>query len=373
MKKIFLTISLMSLILGANNLDRLIGSSLMIGFFGTSVNSDSKICKEIRKYDLAGVILFDRDPVNRSRAKNISSPAQLARLTHELKLCSPSGRLLIAIDQEGGYVQRLKSKYGFYGRYPKAWDIAKIGVKRANSIYSKMAKELKAEGVNYDLAPVVDLALNPKNRVIVGLGRSFGKDPKIVATYADIFINQMHRFGIVTSLKHFPGHGSSTGDTHRGFVDVTNQWKKEELIPYKILIGRGVVDSIMVAHIFNKRLDNRYPASLSYSTVSKLLREKLHYNGVVITDDLQMGAISKHYSLKDTIKLAINAGDDILLFGNQLDPKKIYSATKLVSIIKKLLKDREISIESLRASKYRVDRLKARLAPSKRDEEQNLF
>ena len=361
MKRVLLIASLIYSILNANSIDKLIGSSLMIGFFGTDIKPDSKICKEIRRYNLAGVILFDRDPVHRGRAKNIISPAQLDRLTKELKSCSPDGKLLIAIDQEGGVVQRLKSRYGFYGRYPKAIDISKKGKKEARRIYAKMADELSRYGVNYNLAPVVDLAINPKNRVIVKLGRSFSSNPKIVISYAKIFIEQMHRYGVVTSLKHFPGHGSSMGDTHKGFVDVTNQWRDIELEPYKYLINRGLADSIMVAHIFNKKLDSKYPASLSHNIVTKLLRNKLHFRGVVITDDLQMGAISKHYTLKDTIKLAINAGDDILLFGNQLDPSKIYSAKKLVSIIKELINEKQISISQLKRAKERVDRLKIRL------------
>ena len=360
MKKIFLLCSVILSVLTASDIEKTIGSSLMIGFFGTSAKPDSRICKEIRKYDLAGVILFDRDPVHNGKAKNISSSSQLRNLTRELKSCSPDGRLLIAIDQEGGIVQRLKSKYGFYGKFPKASDISKKGKSKAAQIYAKMAKELKNTGLNYDLAPVVDLALNQKNRVIVKLGRSFSDKPQIVSSYAEIFIKQMHRYGIVTSLKHFPGHGSSTGDTHKGFVDVTNQWSSIELQPYKTLINRGLADSVMVAHIFNKKLDSRYPASLSHSIVTNLLRKKLHYNGVVITDDLQMGAISKHYKLKDTIRLAINAGDDILLFGNQLDPSKIYSAEKLVGVIKELLREKKISVTQLRKAKERVDRLKGR-------------
>ncbi len=360
MKRVFLIGSLICLILNANDIDRLIGSSLMIGFFGTSAKPDSKICKEIRRYDLAGVILFDRDPVHRGRVKNISSPTQLARLTKELKSCSSDGRLLIAIDQEGGVVQRLKSVQGFYGRYPKAIDISKKSKSEAIQIYAKMAKEISQYGVNYNLAPVVDLAINPKNRVIVKLGRSFSNDPKIVSSYAEIFIEQMHRYGVIISLKHFPGHGSSTGDTHKGFVDVTKQWRDIELEPYKYLISKRLADSIMVAHIFNKRLDNQYPASLSHNIVTNLLRKQLHFRGVVITDDLQMGAISKHYNLRDTIRLAIDAGDDILLFGNQLDPSKIYSAKKLVTIIKELLKNKQISISQLKSSKDRVDRLKGR-------------
>ncbi|RUM72403.1 MAG: glycosyl hydrolase, partial [Sulfurovum sp.] len=227
-----------------------IGQMLMIGFHGTSAKPDSQICQDIRDYDVGAVILFDYNPIDKSKPKNIANKAQVARLTKELQACSGDGRLLIAVDQEGGRVQRLKSAYGFYGNFPKAADVVKAGSTEMKNTYSKMAQELRSVGINYDLAPVVDLDINPKNHVIHGLGRSFGKDPKIVAKYASIFIDAMHQYGILTSLKHFPGHGSSVGDTHKGFVDVTNLWQPQELEPYQRL--KDQADSVMVAHVFNR-------------------------------------------------------------------------------------------------------------------------
>ena len=225
--------------------------------------------------------------------------------------------------------------------------------------YTKMSKELKSVGINYDLAPVVDLDINQKNHVIHGLGRSFGKDPKIVAKYASTFIDAMHTNGVLTSIKHFPGHGSSVGDTHKGFVDVTNLWKKKELEPYRLLNHKA--DTVMVAHVFNKRLDAKYPATLSKKTVNGLLRKKLGFNGVVITDDLQMGAISKKYGLKNTLKLAINAGDDILLIGNQLDPKQVKSTKKLVNTIVSLVKSGKVKMSSIDRAYTHVRQLKEKL------------
>ena len=280
-------------------------------FYGTKADKDSQICKDIRKYDLAGVILFDFNLADKTKPKNIISPSQVSLLTKQLKDCSPSGKLLIAVDQEGGKVQRLKSKYGFYGNFPSAADVSMTSEENATSIYEKMAKEMKDVGVNYDLAPDVDLAINPKNEIIVGKGRSFGKDPDIVTKKAKLFIDIMNKYGILTSIKHFPGHGSSLGDTHKGYVDVTNTWSDVELKPYRSLAKRA--DSVMVAHVFNSNIDPNYPASLSSRTVNDLLRKDIGYNGVVITDDLQMGAITSKYSQRETLKLAINAGDDILL------------------------------------------------------------
>ncbi len=337
-------------------LDQKIGQMLMVGFHGTSAKPDSQICQDIKKYNLGAVILFDYNPVDKSKPKNIANKAQVARLTKELQVCSRDGKLLIAVDQEGGRVQRLKSKYGFYGKFPKAADVVKSGTTQMKRTYEQMAKELKSVGINYDLAPVVDLDINPKNHVIHGLGRSFGKEPETVMKYASVFIDAMHKYGVLTSLKHFPGHGSSVGDTHKGFVDVTNLWKPVELKPYKLLNHKA--DTVMVAHVFNKKLDVKYPATLSRRTVDGLLRKKLGFNGVVITDDLQMGAISKKYGLKKTLELAINAGDDILLFGNQLDPKKVVSTQKLVETIVRSIREGKIKRQSIEQSYRRIRELK---------------
>ena len=345
----------------SKTLDEKIGSMLMVGFMGTTAYKNSQICKDIRTYDLAGVILFDVNPVNHKEAKNISSKNQVAKLTQQLQACSKDGKLLISVDQEGGRVQRLKTKYGFYGKFPKARDVLSLSDEKVSWHYNKMGAELKSVGINYNLAPDVDLAINKKNRVIYQLGRSFGADPKQVVHYASIFMDAMHNNGVLTSLKHFPGHGSSLGDTHKGFVDVTNLWKKEELEPYRMLANSHTIDSVMVAHVFNKELDNKYPATLSNKIVNGLLRKDFGFNGVVITDDLQMGAINHKYGLKNTIKLAINAGDDILLFGNQLSVKSMVKTKTLVNTIKTLVKNGEVQLSDIEASNIRVNQLKNKL------------
>ena len=343
------------------SLDEKIGSMLMVGFMGTSAPKNSQICRDIKKYDLAGVILFDVNPINHKQAKNISTKYQLTKLTRELQSCSKDGKLLISVDQEGGRVQRLKRKYGFYGRFPKASDVIKLSDVRVKQHYEKMGAELRSVGINYNLAPDVDLAINKRNRVIYKLGRSFGRDPKQVVHYASIFMDAMHDNGVLTSLKHFPGHGSSLGDTHKGFVDVTKLWKPIELEPYRMLAKTQTIDTVMVAHVFNKNLDSRYPATLSKKIVNGKLRGEFGFNGVVITDDLQMGAINKKYGLKNTLKLAINAGDDILLFGNQLSVKSMVKTSTLVNTIKKLIKSKEVKLSDIEASNERVERLKAKL------------
>ena len=350
MKKIFLTSSLAVSALFANVSDKEIANMFMLGFYGTSSSSNS-IVNDICNKGLGGVIVFQKSPVNRGVAKNFTNASSLRALTNKLKSCG--ARPLIAVDQEGGVVQRIK----FSTRYPKASTIAKLGEQQASASYNKMARELRSVGVNFNLAPVADLALNPKNRVIVKWGRSYGASVDSVVKYDNIFINSMHKHGIATSLKHFPGHGSSLGDTHKGFVDVTNLWQEKELEPYRRL--RNITDTVMVAHIFNRRLDANYPASLSRKTINRL--RAIGFNGVVISDDMQMGAIAKHYSLKERLRLAINAGEDIILFANQVAPKRVLKVDKLISTVRSLLNSGQISEQSIKNANIRINNLKSKL------------
>jgi len=360
-KKIIVAIALLTTVsMFAKNLNQKIANMFMLGFYNTSLNANSKIIKDICHDGLGGVILFDRHPTKIGQSKNISSKSQLKKLTYVLSN-SCRHKPLIAVDQEGGRVQRLQRRYGFYGKYPKASIIGRGKAENAQIEYMEMADELSSIGINYNLAPVADMAVNRKNRVIFGLGRSYGATSERVAKFDKIFIKMMHESQILTALKHFPGHGSSFGDTHRGFVDVSRTWTLKELEPFQSVIDSGLADSIMVAHVFNKRFDNMYPASLSEKTINDFLRNKMKYHGVVITDDLQMNAISKHYKLRETIKLAINAGDDILLFGNQLSPSKEVNIQKLVSIVKSLIKSGEVKQSSIDSANKRIDKMKHKI------------
>ena len=350
MKRVFLTLAITSSISIAQVSNKEIANMFIVGFYA---KDNQKIKQDICNRGLGGVILFQKSPVKRGAYKNFYDASSLKQLTNFLKSCG--AKPLIAVDQEGGVVQRVKVKY----RYPSAAKVATLGLKRADNIYTNMAYELKSLGVNLNLAPVADLALNPKNRVIVKWGRSYGSDVKSVVNYNRVFINAMHKYNIATSLKHFPGHGSSLGDTHKGFVDVTNLWQEVELEPYKYL--KNLSDTVMVAHIFNRKLDSKYPASLSKKIIKGLLRDKIGFRGVVISDDMQMGAIKKHYGLKQSINLAINAGVDILLFANQVHPNRVVTIDKLIAITKELLKEGKISESSIKDANVRINNLKNRL------------
>lgn len=325
---------------------------LIVGFDESYVKPSSQIVTDMQQYDLGGVILFDRFYNDKKRTKNILSPYQLKKLTQHLNYFSKQP-LFIAVDQEGGKVARLKSKYGFL-EIPSANAISHLPLKKAKKIYNDQAQMLENAGINVNFAPVIDLSINPDNKVIVGLKRSYGSDPQKVTQYAQTMIDAQTKHNIISVLKHFPGHGSSLGDSHKGFVDISDTWSKKELEPYTILINKHKADAIMTAHVFNAHLDNKYPATLSYKINTELLRNKMHFSGVIISDDMQMKAISANYSLRSAVTLAINSGVDMLLFGNQLAHNSIQ---EIVDTIFEQVKKKKIPLERIIESNQRIANL----------------
>src|SRR3989449_1531679 len=152
----------------------------------------------------------------------------------------------------------------------------------------------------------------PAIPVIVGAARSFGANPLLVTAHARAFIQGLHAEGVLTALKHFPGHGSSYGDSHKGFVDVTTTANPEaELAPYRTLITERLADAVMTAHVFTRALDSEFPATLSRATLTGLLRGELGFDGPVVTDDLRMGAIEQRWGLETAAVTALAAGAEI--------------------------------------------------------------
>ena len=331
-------------------IERMISKMVIIGFKGETANPYDEIYKNV-KSGLGGIILFDKDPTDKTKVKNIKNKQQLQKLTSQLQSISKQ-KLLISIDQEGGIVQRLKKEDGFVD-IPKAIDVASMGEEIARKTYKSLAIDLKESGINNDFAPVVDLAINKQNKVIVTKGRSFGESSKDVIKYSSIFVDELKKQNVISVLKHFPGHGSSLSDSHLGFVDITNTWSEKELEPYRYFISNNKVDMIMTAHVFNEKLDDKYPATLSHNVNTKLLRYKLGFDGVLVTDDLQMYAISKHYDLKQTVTLAINSGVNMLLFANQL--AKPISLKQIVDTIYAQILNEEISLEEIIKSNKKID------------------
>lgn len=343
-------------------LEARIGQMLMVGFRGMTVDQDHFIMRDIRQRNLGGVILFDYDVVQKQAVRNIESPDQVQALISSLQSASKTP-LLIAVDQEGGRVTRLKERYGF----PPTLSHRELGQKDDLSETARhsrrLAQALSELGIGLNMAPVVDLCVNPDNPVIAKLERCFSPDPQEVTQHADEFIKAHHQSGVLTTLKHFPGHGSSRADSHLGFTDVTDTWTAAELEPFARIIAEGQADAVMTAHVFNARLDEAYPATLSQRIIGGILRKELGFDGVVISDDMQMGAIVDHYGLQTAIHRAIEAGVDILVFGNNLEYDE-HIAAKATAIIRDLVRSGKLEETRIDESYRRIMRLKERLASS---------
>ncbi|KTD24057.1 glycoside hydrolase family 3 protein [Legionella maceachernii] len=329
-----------------------IGQMLIIGFEGKRIDDNSPIIKAVNDDNIGGVILFDYNYRTQRFDKNIENPEQVRKLNHDLQEANRRANqthhrlqlpLLISVDYEGGAVNRLKTEYGFPETYPAA-QIGKMGVGKAERLADTMGKTLEEAGFNLNFAPDLDVNVNPDNPIIGKQDRSFSADPNEVAGFSSIYSRYFLQHKAQCAFKHFPGHGSSNADSHRDFVDVTNSWQESELEPFKLLLGRSdSCNMVMTAHIVNQRLDESgLPATLSYKILTGLLRQQLQFDGVIVTDDMQMKAISEHYGLEQALTLAINAGADMFIFGNQLSEQP-QDSKEVIDIIEAKVKSGEIS------------------------------
>lgn len=346
-----------------------IGQMLLIGFSGTAAGPGAQVTRELTRNAVGGVLLFDRTGGRRGAARNIVNPDQLRSLVAGLQAAAmatpPGAPLIVAVDQEGGSVARLSRRNGF----PATPTAASLGA-RNDPAYTRaqaeaIARTLASMGINLNLAPVVDVNVNPRNPAIGRNGRSFSADPARVVAHATAFVAGHHAVGVRTSLKHFPGQGSAAGDTHFGVVDVTRRWTDAELGPFASLIAAGVTDTVMTGHLYNRRLDAAYPATLSSKIVTGMLRERLGFGGVVISDDMQMGAIRAAHGWDEAVALAIAAGVDILTIANP-PVRGSSSVTATIDLVERLVGSGRISEARIDASYDRIQAFKATLlhAPS---------
>lgn len=301
------------------SLEQKIGQMIMVGFRGTEVSENDDIYEMIDKFNLGGVVLYNRDlPSRDSLIRNVQSPEQLKQLNNDLQSISPT-KLLIAIDEEGGLVSRLKPENGFHA-HKSHQAIGEINNPDSTKNWAdNMADELADLGINMNFAPAVDLNINPTSPVIGNIERSFSADPDIVITNSKIFMEAHKKKGIICVPKHFPGHGSAKNDSHKGLTDVTSTWEEIELIPYRELINDNYCDIVMTAHVYNEQLDS-FPSTLSPKIISEILRGQLNFEGVIISDDMHMRAITNFYDLEESIEKAILSGVDILIFSNNAYP-----------------------------------------------------
>jgi beta-N-acetylhexosaminidase len=279
---------------------------MMIGFNG--LEAPTPFVRDLIRRGLGGVILF---------ARNVEAPAQVARLTNALSGLAPAGPLLVAVDQEGGRVARLRR--GFTA-LPPMRRLGETGdadlCERAGAI---CGRELRAVGFNYDFAPVLDVDTNPKNPVIGD--RSFSRDPGEVARLGLAFARGLRASKVAACGKHFPGHGDTLADSHKTLPRLErdlDSLRQIELAPFREAV-RAEIDSIMTAHVIYSALDPDLPATLSPKIMRRLLREELGYEGVVVSDDLEMAAIADRFDLGEAAKLALAAGIDLVLVCHRED------------------------------------------------------
>jgi beta-N-acetylhexosaminidase len=333
---------------------------LILGFPNSVVNHNDLIAHEIAELKIGGVILFDVDFYTRKN-KNIINQAQLRALNTQLNQYNQSDiPLFISVDCEGGIVNRLK-KLDNFSSLISAVDASKMTFGQLKIYTEQLANNLKDLGFNLDFAPVVDVNTNTDNPIIGKLNRSFSADPKVVKQYAEIYINSFLENKILGCYKHFPGHGSSTGDSHLGLVDVTDTWHIDELIPYHNITKPM---AIMTAHVINNNLDaSGVPASLSKKILTSLLKQELKFNGILISDDLQMQAITDQFSKEEAVVKAINAGCDMVIYGNQL-AKERDNAQEIINIIHSNVQNNNISVARIDDAYNRIINIKKLLSPT---------
>ena len=328
------------------SLEQKIGQLIMVGFNNTGSSFDT-IKVDLAQRNLGAVILYGH---------NLDNPTQMKNLTDELNSYSELP-LMIATDQEGGRVSRLNSGNGFASTYSAA-QLGSFNTETHTRTAAKtMAGWLNSVGINVNLAPVADVNVNPASPAIGKLNRSFSSNPAEVTKHVAWYADEFHQAHIITSLKHFPGHGSAVIDSHLGFTDISTTWKEYELDPFRDLIADGYSDMIMTGHLFKDNWDSKYPVSISEFAVQKILRDSLNFSGVVITDELFMKAISDNFGLDEAIILALKSGTDILLFyGNLYNDNSI--TRHVIELVMSKINSGDLDESVINAAYERVQALK---------------
>lgn len=340
----------------AQSLEQMAGQMIIVGFDGNGPGDAGveAAVEDIAAGRLGGVMYLK---------KNVASLATVRAMNAQFRAAASDSVPLITLDQEGGAVERLTKDVGF-AEIPNAATVAaRNNLEQAEAIYAKMAQGIAEQGFSINFGPVADLNTNPDNQIIARYGRAFSADPDVVSAYDAAFIRAHHAAGLLTALKHFPGHGSSTADSHEGFVDITQTWDPSELEPYRRLIAEDRVDMVMVGHLYHADYadgDGETPSSLSSRWIDGVLRDELGFDGVVISDDLEMGAIREHFTLEQTVTKAVRAGMDILLFSNTADYRPSLPEEVLAILMAEAARDPAFAAR-IEESHGRIAALKARL------------
>lgn len=324
------------------SLDEKLGQMIMVGLNGYVVDNAAR--QMLESYHVGGFILY---------GSNVESQEQLLALTNSLKSINSASKLplLISVDEEGGRISRMPKELK---DIPTNKEIGKINNEEFSyKIGGLLAAEVKAFGFNMDFAPVLDINSNPKNPVIGD--RAFGADERVVSNLGVQTMKGIEASGVIPVVKHFPGHGDTSVDSHVGLPSVDNdleRLKSFELLPFTNAIENGA-DVVMAAHILLPKIDGENPATMSKAIIMGILREQMNYDGVVITDDMTMGAIVENYEIGAASVKSVEAGSDIILVAHGND-----NALAVLEKMKEAVEQGLVSEERINKSVYRILKLK---------------
>lgn len=331
------------------SLDEKVGQLVVSGFYGTTL--DENILKLIKENKISGVILFER---------NVKDSNSLLALNNSLKESNKNNKLplFISTDEEGGSVTRMPKDIK---RIPTNKYIGSLNNKDLSyKVGEILGEQLSYFGFNMNFAPVLDINSNPNNPVIGD--RSFGNNKDIVSNLGTSTMKGIQSKNIISVVKHFPGHGDTSVDSHINLPVVNydiNRLKSFEFVPFKTAIQNGA-DAVMVGHILLPKIDSKYPSSMSYEIVTNILRKDLGFNGLVVSDDMTMGAITGNYSIEEASIKAINAGVDLLLVC-----QKYENTENVLKALKEAALNGTISKERLDNALYNIISIKKKYISNK--------
>ena len=338
-------------------LRRYAAGMLMVGFKGDSVTEDCDAARYVRDLKVGAIVLFDIDMTGEATlgSRNITSKERLTRMTSQLQAWADYP-LLIATDQEGGKVARLKPQYGFLPTVTAEY-LGTVDNEDTTRYYAaRLAREMREAGVNVNLAPVVDV-LNHDCAAVGHFLRCYSTDPVVIARHAGWFIDECHRQGVLCTLKHFPGHGNVKSDSHLGIpVNDTDRQKlmDTEFKTFREAIREGA-EALMTAHVRYTGVDPENPATLSKIIMTDLTRKEFGFEGVIGTDCLEMDAIRAAYGCGEGAVRAIEAGVDLLTISHT------YTAvSQAAQGIYEAVESGRISEQRIRESYERIMKLKAK-------------
>lgn len=323
-----------------SELEKQAASLFTVGFYGKSVTED---LQSLLARGVGGVIYF---------ARNVGTPEEVLELNREIKRTA-GRRLLLAIDQEGGQVARLRQ--GFTEIPPMRAVGATGNAALARELGKAIGRELRAVGFDMNYAPVLDIDTNPDNPIIAA--RSFGRTPEIVTEMGLALAAGLQDAGVAACGKHFPGHGDTSQDSHLELPTLPHameRLERVELAPFRAAAKAGIA-SFMTAHVIFEAVDSKYPATMSRAVLTGILREKLAYDGMVVTDDVEMKAIADNYGVEEAVLLGLNAGVDHFLCCHTAE-----LAHRAIDAIVKAVESGKVSRETLANATRRFEQVRTR-------------